>query len=136
MATLYFGTTLINQADANVATVVESLTKSEYEALAVKDPNTLYVLTDVENNFNSNIYLGNNALGTVAVAGTYQCDPTPIKGSTNAVQSGGVYDALEEVKNTIDVLPAATSNDEGKFLRVVNGAWAAAAVPNAEEVAF
>lgn len=50
MATLYFGTTLINQADAKVATVVESLTKAEYEALAVKDPNTLYVLTDVENN--------------------------------------------------------------------------------------
>lgn len=49
MATLYFGTTLINQAAANVATVVESLTKAEYEALAVKDPNTLYVLTDAEN---------------------------------------------------------------------------------------
>lgn len=48
MATLYFGTTLINQAEANVATVVESLTKAEYDALAVKDPNTLYVLTDVE----------------------------------------------------------------------------------------
>lgn len=48
MATLYFGTTLINQAEANVATVVESLTTAEYEALAVKDPNTLYVLTDVE----------------------------------------------------------------------------------------
>lgn len=49
MATLYFGTTLINQAEANVATVVESLTQAEYEALAVKDPNTLYVLTDVKN---------------------------------------------------------------------------------------
>ena len=47
MATLYFGNTLINQSEANVATVVESLTKAEYEALAVKDPNTLYVLTDV-----------------------------------------------------------------------------------------
>lgn len=48
MATLYFGNTLINQSEANVATVVESLTKAEYDALAVKDPNTLYVLTDVE----------------------------------------------------------------------------------------
>ena len=29
-----------------------------------------------------------------------------------------------------------TASDNGKFLRVVNGAWAAATVPNAEEVAF
>ena len=49
MATLYFGNTLINQADANVATVVKPLTKAEYAALAVKDPNTLYVITDAGN---------------------------------------------------------------------------------------
>ncbi len=42
----------------------------------------------------SNIYLGDNALGTVAVDLTYTCDPIPVQGSTNAVQSGGVYDAL------------------------------------------
>ena len=29
-----------------------------------------------------------------------------------------------------------TSADEGKFLRVVNGVWAAAIVPNAEEVDY
>lgn len=33
-------------------------------------------------------------------------------------------------------MPEVTTSDNGKFLRVVNGAWAAATVPNAEEVAF
>lgn len=28
------------------------------------------------------------------------------------------------------------ASDEGKFLRVVNGVWAAATVPNAEEASF
>ena len=69
MATLYFGTTLINQADANVATVVESLTQAEYEALAVKDPNTLYVLTDVQDSdgmIKSHVENTNNPHGVTA----------------------------------------------------------------------
>lgn len=33
-------------------------------------------------------------------------------------------------------LPTVTSSDNGKFLRVVNGAWAAASVPNANGVSF
>lgn len=33
-------------------------------------------------------------------------------------------------------LPSVTSSDNGKFLRVVNGAWAAASVPNANGVSF
>ena len=33
-------------------------------------------------------------------------------------------------------LPSVTSSDNDKFLRVVNGAWAAATVPNAEAVSF
>ena len=32
--------------------------------------------------------------------------------------------------------PAVTTDDNGKFLRVVDGAWAAEAVPNAEEASF
>lgn len=35
-----------------------------------------------------------------------------------------------------DGLPAVTEENEGAFLRVVDGAWAAAAVENAEEVGF
>lgn len=33
-------------------------------------------------------------------------------------------------------LPAVTTSDNGKFLRVVNGAWAADTVPSAGGVAF
>lgn len=32
---------------------------------------------------------------------------------------------------TVSELPAVTTSDNNKFLRVVNGAWAAATVPNA-----
>lgn len=34
------------------------------------------------------------------------------------------------------VLPAVTSSDNGKFLRVVDGAWAAAAIANASGGSF
>lgn len=33
-------------------------------------------------------------------------------------------------------LPAVTASDNGKFLRVVNGAWTAAAIDNANGVSF
>ena len=33
-------------------------------------------------------------------------------------------------------LPGVTAADNGKFLRVVEGAWAAAIVPNGEEMKF
>lgn len=35
-----------------------------------------------------------------------------------------------------NTLPAATTADNGKFLRVVDGVWAAVAVTNAEEESF
>lgn len=35
-----------------------------------------------------------------------------------------------------EVIPAVTESDNGKFLRVVNGAWTASYIPNAEEVEF
>lgn len=33
-------------------------------------------------------------------------------------------------------IPDVTAEDNGKFLRVVNGAWAASTVPNAEKASF
>ena len=36
----------------------------------------------------------------------------------------------------IEVLPTVTTADNGKFLRVVNGAWAVAEVDNASGVSF
>lgn len=42
----------------------------------------------------------------------------------------------EATFNAIAALPTVTTTDNGKFLRVVSGAWAAAAVPSAESVSF
>lgn len=44
---------------------------------------------------------------------------------------GSVVTKSESVKT-----PVVTADDNGKFLRVVNGAWAAATVPSAEEASF
>lgn len=46
----------------------------------------------------------------------------------DALVSTGVYTSAH--------LPAVTTNDDGKFLRVVNGTWDAVAVPNANGVGF
>ena len=35
-----------------------------------------------------------------------------------------------------ETVPTVTSADNGKFLRVVNGVWAAASIPSAEEATF
>lgn len=37
---------------------------------------------------------------------------------------------------TVHEVPAVTTADNGKFLRVVNGAWAAVAIPNANGGSF
>ena len=39
------------------------------------------------------------------------------------------------IKN-IDKLPTVTSSDNDKFLRVVDGSWTAASIPNAEGASF
>ena len=54
--------------------------------------------------------------------------PSPKKGQQNRYLKGdGTW---------ADVLPQVTASDNGKFLRVVNGAWAVAEVDNASGVSF
>ena len=124
---------------------------------------------------------------------TIQTDATPMQGSTNPVQSGGVYTELgkklaktgdgsnvtaafkaaasraniatgeklsvlfgkiakwfadlgslafkskvtkADLAADVPLLPGVTAADNGKFLRVVNGAWAAAVVDSANGVSF
>lgn len=57
-------------------------------------------------------------------------DSSVQSGSNNAVSSNAVYNAIQQI--TVPV----TTSDNGKFMRVVNGAWAAVAVPNAEDGEF
>lgn len=42
----------------------------------------------------------------------------------------------QEWKDTVKDLPAVTASDNGKFLRVVSGAWAAAEIENANGGSF
>ena len=46
----------------------------------------------------------------------------------------GLMSAADKVK--VNGIPSVSTSDNGKFLRVVNGAWAAVTVSNAEEVRF
>lgn len=54
--------------------------------------------------------------------------------NTKAEQSE--LDNLESMINQIRQLPIVDEIDNGKFLRVVSGSWAAENVPNAEEASF
>lgn len=71
-----------------------------------------------------------------------QLDNKQPKITVNGIVQGdgaGNLSAAEVVEAdviTISVLPTVTSTDDGKFLRVVSGAWAAASVPDANGGAF
>ena len=130
MATLYFGTTLINQAEANVATVVESLTQAEYAALAVKDPNTLYVLTDVESPVDAHAANKNNPHGVTAAQvgaptvaqmnAAIAAIPTPdVSGqindhNTSATAHAGVFAPMYSY-GTTDLTAGSSSLESGKL---------------------
>ncbi len=75
--------------------------------------------------------------------------PTIYEGGGAATASKNEFDALsklltesemlvEEMKNVLtkQVLPQVSSEDDGAFLRVVNGGWSKTALPIAEEVSF
>lgn len=59
-------------------------------------------------------------------------DSSVQSGSNNAVSSNAVYNALNDKQDKI----AVTTSDNGKFMRVVDGVWAAITVPNAEDGEF
>lgn len=81
----------------------------------------------------SGILKGDGSGGvTAAVAGTDYLTTAPVS-SVNS-KTG----AVELTASDVSAMPAVavTASDNGKFLRVVNGAWAAATVDNANGVSF
>lgn len=50
--------------------------------------------------------------------------------------NGTAVAAVQHFTADVDALPVVTTSDNGKFLRVVSGAWAAAIVPDAESTEF
>lgn len=56
---------------------------------------------------------------------------------TDAASISDINSNMDTIDSALAaVLPAVTSSDNGKFLRVVNGAWAAAAIANASGGSF
>lgn len=57
----------------------------------------------------------------------------------NLINDNEIYIVQDNNKSgviTIREIPAVTASDNGKFLRVVNGAWAAVAIADANGVKF
>ena len=67
---------------------------------------------------------------TSSAAGSSGLVPAPASGDQNKVLKG------DGAWGTVDALPAVSSSDNGKFLRVVEGVWAAATIPEANGVSF
>lgn len=88
--------------------------------------------------------VGPDANGNVEVAGggSVIVDDTLSISSTNPVQNKvitqGIFQAMEMLERDVfpKLLPAVTAEDNGKFLRVSAGAWAAVAMASAEGVGF
>lgn len=53
-----------------------------------------------------------------------------------AIANTASHDNASHAENTAIHLPTVTADDNGKFLCVVNGAWAAVSYPNAEDSTF
>ena len=79
-----------------------------------------------------------NKLAGIATGATkITVDSTLLSGSTNPVQNRVVNNAILQLYSAISAaIPSVTAADNGKFMTVVNGAWAAETVPNAEEASF
>lgn len=57
-------------------------------------------------------------------------------GAFYELKPGDIVDVADEVAAALGTLPAVTASDNGKVMRVVNGAWAAAQLPSASGVSF
>lgn len=90
--------------------------------------------------YNSAYYCYNDGRFPIVVNGTVTSVQDQLAlytptASLATVATSGSYNDLSD-KPTIAALPTVTSSDNGKFLRVVNGAWAAETVPSANGVNF
>ena len=79
-----------------------------------------------------------NKLAGIAIGATkVTVDSTLMSNSANPVQNKVVNNAILQLYSAISsAIPSVTAADNGKFMTVVNGAWAAEAVHNAEEASF
>lgn len=74
----------------------------------------------------------NGSVGDIPSGGISISLDTTLTKSGYAADAKAVGDALAKFNG----VPAVNADNNGQFLRVVNGAWAASTVPNAEEASF
>ena len=101
--------------------------------------------TITEDNLTANRALVSNSSGKVAVSSVTSTELGYLDGVTSNVQTQ-LNKKLEKAPVTsvnsktgavtVHEVPAVTTSDNGKFLRVVNGAWAAVAIADASGVKF
>lgn len=72
---------------------------------------------------------------TTAEAGTHSLYIKSVKQNITQIDEKFIPDSIARVGD-IGGMPSVTTSDNGKFLRVVDGVWAAASITNAEEVSF
>ena len=121
------------------------VTKSKLDGLAnaINDkakspgPKTIAQLTQTVNNMNTDppVTSVNGKTGDVNLLATdVSAIPSTLTGTAGQVLTKTADG--QEWKDAAKELPAVTTADNGKFLRVVNGAWAAVEIANANGGSF
>lgn len=78
------------------------------------------------------VFAAGNGSGTAEVTPASIVTATGQMSEEQAAQTRENLDAASSASQ----LPVVSASDDGKFLRVVSGAWAAATVPSAETASF
>ena len=121
------------------------VTKSKLDGLAnaINDkakspgPKTIAQLTQTVNDMQTDapVTSVNGKTGDVVLSATdVSAIPSTLTGTAGQVLTKTADG--QEWKDATKELPAVTASDNGKFLRVVNGAWADATIENANGVSF
>lgn len=123
------------QTDVQSKAEIIQLTTAEFEALGGNaNENTLYMLTDAEDDAPS-IEL-DTTLTEEGKAADAKAVGDAVNDLNTLIGDESVSTQIDFAISQIKQVPASTTSDNGKFLRVVNGAPAWTTVPSAEEASF
>lgn len=114
------------------------VTKDKLDAVEAAIPTKVSELTNDANYITVDqapVQSVNNKTGAVSLtASDVSAIPSTLTGTAGQVLTKTADG--QEWKDATKELPAVTASDNGKFLRVVNGAWAAAEIANANGGSF
>lgn len=123
--------------NATVNPMTSSISFSDlHDIIAVQKQAVNFLIVDAYNNYyqTSLAYVDDSKIVAIFILDRANSStPYPVLYAT--ITSSGVTLGTDNI-STGSGLPAVTAADNGKFLRVVSGAWAAASVPDAESTSF